>query len=49
MIRDSSRRRRTTIQELSGPKVAAILERAFALPSKIVRDAKEAMSLAGTK
>jgi tripartite-type tricarboxylate transporter receptor subunit TctC len=38
-----------TIQELSGPQVAAILERAFALPAEIVRDAKEAMSLAGTK
>jgi tripartite-type tricarboxylate transporter receptor subunit TctC len=38
-----------TILELSGPKVAEILERAFALPAEIVKDAKEAMSLAGTK
>jgi hypothetical protein len=48
-LRRRSGNQNLTILELSGPQVAGILERAFALPAEIVRDAKEAMSLAGTK
>jgi tripartite-type tricarboxylate transporter receptor subunit TctC len=40
------KQRNLAIQELSGPQVAEILERAFALPPEIVRDAKDAMSAA---
>ena len=41
--------RNLAIEELSGPQVAGILERAFALPAEIVRDAKEAMNFANAK
>jgi tripartite-type tricarboxylate transporter receptor subunit TctC len=41
--------RNLAIEELSGKRVAEILEGAFALPAEIVRDARDAMSLANTR
>ena len=41
--------RNLAIEELSGPQVAGILERAFALPPEIIWDAKEAMNFANAK
>lgn len=44
-----AKQRNLAIQELSGSKIAEIIRHAFSLPAEIIRDAKEAMSVANAK
>ena len=48
-FRAEAKKERLTVQETSGAKLGEILARSFALPADVVRDAKDAMSLANAK